>query len=190
MINTDSSSPGLTWLAFAMLTVVSWGVYGIFLHTGTMGMADPANGRIKAFLFVGIAYFLTAVLAPLAILMSRGSTWTFPAPGLWWSLIAGIVGAIGALGVLLAFGAAPKPTASYVPVIMSIIFAGAPIVNAVVAFGWHPPAGGLSAIKPQFLLGILLAAVGGFLVTLYKPDAPAAPPKAAPHATQAEAAGH
>ena len=54
------------------MTVVSWGVYGIFLHTGQMGMGDPANGRYKAFLFVGIAYFLTAVLAPLAMLLIRG----------------------------------------------------------------------------------------------------------------------
>jgi hypothetical protein len=169
------------WLFFAFLTVACWGVYGVFLHTGTVGMQDPANGRIKAFLFVGLAYFLTAVLAPLVILASRGASlafWSYPGKGFWWSLLAGAVGAVGALGVLLAFGAAPKPTASYVPVIMSIIFAGAPIVNAVVAFCSHPPEGGLSAIKPQFLLGIVLAAAGGCLVTLYKPDAPAAPPKA------------
>jgi uncharacterized membrane protein YeaQ/YmgE (transglycosylase-associated protein family) len=178
----NTSSPGVAWLYFSFLTVVCWGVYGVFLHTGTMGLADPANGRMKAFLLVGLAYFLTAVLAPLAILASKGASaafWAYPAKGFWWSLIAGIVGALGALGVLLAFGAAPKPTASYVPVVMSIIFAGAPIVNAIVAFCWHPPEGGLSAIKPQFLLGIVLAAAGGCLVTFYKPDAPAGPPKAA-----------
>ena len=67
MINANSDSPGLTWLAFAFLTVVSWGVYGVFLHTGQVAMQDPVNGRYKAFLFVGIAYFLTAVLAPLAV---------------------------------------------------------------------------------------------------------------------------
>lgn len=172
----------MTWLFYALLTVFSWGVYGVFLHTGTMGMGDPVNGRIKAFLLVGFAYFLTAVLAPVAILMSKGASaafWTYPAKGFWWSLIAGTVGAIGALGVLLAFGAAPKPTSAYVPVVMSIIFAGAPIVNAIVAFCMHPPTGGVSAIKPQFFLGIVFAAVGGCLVTLYKPDAPA-PAKAPP----------
>ncbi len=85
-----------------------------------------------------------------------------------WSLIAGIVGALGAFGVLLAFGAAPKPTVKYVPVVMSIIFAGAPLVNAVVALAMHPPEGGLASIRPQFFLGIVLAAIGGCLVTLYK----------------------
>jgi len=41
----------------------------------------------------------------------------------------------------------------------------------------HPPAGGISAIKPQFYLGILLAALGGCLVTYYKPNSPAAKPQ-------------
>ena len=54
----------------------------------------------------------------------------------------------------------------------------------------HPPQGGLSAIKPQFLLGILLAAIGGCLVTLYKPDAPA-PAKAPPaQSAPAKSAGN
>ena|SRR5437868_1717680 len=164
----------MNWLIFALCTVFSWGVYGIFLHSGQMQMKDLVNGRYKAFLFVGIAYFLTAVLAPLGILVARGADWKYPPPGMWWSLLAGIVGAIGAFCVLLAFGAAPKPTARYVPVIMSIIFAGAPVVNAVVALSIHPPEGGASSIKPQFYLGILMAAIGGCLVTLYKPDAPPA----------------
>ena len=56
------------WLIFALMTVASWGVYGVFLHAGQVGMADPVHGRYKAFLWVGIAYFLVAVLAPLAVL--------------------------------------------------------------------------------------------------------------------------
>ena len=132
-------------------------------------MKDAANGRYKAFLFVGLAYFLTAVLAPLAVLMVRGADWNYPKSGMLWSLIAGIAGALGAFCVLLAFGAKGTPA-----VVMSIVFAGAPVVNAVVAVWQHPPTGGLGSIKPQFFLGILLAALGGFLVTLYKPAAPVA----------------
>jgi drug/metabolite transporter (DMT)-like permease len=157
----------MNWLTFALLTVVSWGVYGIFLHTGQMGMKDAVNGRYKAFLFVGLAYFLTAVLAPLAVLMIRGADWNYPKGGMLWSLIAGIAGAVGAFCVLLAFGAKGTPA-----VVMSIVFAGAPVVNAVVAIWQHPPATG--SIKPQFFLGIILAALGGCLVTLYKPGPPAA----------------
>jgi drug/metabolite transporter (DMT)-like permease len=174
---SSSNQSGLTWLLFAFLTVASWGVYGVFLHKGQMAMSDPVNGRYKAFLFVGIAYFLTAVLAPLAVLLAKGASWAYPAKGMWWSLLAGIVGAIGAFGVLLAFGAKGTPA-----VVMSIVFAGAPVVNAVYSLMSHPPAGGFGAIKLQFFLGILLAAVGGCLVTFYKPNP--APPKPSPVAGQ------
>jgi len=168
---TSGSEPAsLVWLAFALVTVATWGLYGVFLHSGQLGMGDAALGRYKAFLLVGIAYFLTAVLAPLAILFLKGgASWSFPATGVVWSLLAGLVGAAGAFCVLLAFGAKGSPA-----VVMSIIFAGAPIVNAVVALAMHPPAGGLGALRWQFVAGILLAALGGCLVTLYKP-----PPSAA-----------
>jgi hypothetical protein len=173
--------PGVTWLAFSLLTVACWGLYGVFLHSGQAGMNDAANGRYKAFLWVGIAYFLTAVLAPLLLLALRGATWSFPLKGVGWSLVAGILGAAGALGVLLAFGAKGTPA-----VVMSIVFAGAPIVNSLYSLLQHPPAGGLTRLPLPFLLGILLAAVGGCLVTLYKP-APALI-KGGAHASAAPAA--
>src|SRR5258708_31747748 len=105
MNTANSSPPGMTWLLFALMTVVSWGVYGVFLHSGQIAMKDPVHGRYKAFLLVGLAYFLTAVLAPLILLLWRGADWTYPAGGMGWSLFAGIVGAIGALCWLPAFGA-------------------------------------------------------------------------------------
>jgi len=161
---SGENQANMTWLIFALMTVASWGVYGIFLHKGQVLMGDAINGRYKAFLFVGLAYFLIAVLAPLGVLMANGADWKFTGGGMWWSLLAGVVGAIGAFCVLLAFGARGTPA-----VVMSIIFAGAPVVNAVVALALHPPAGGWGSIKPQFYLGILLAALGGCLVTFYKP---------------------
>ncbi len=179
MNTANSSPPGMTWLLFALMTVVSWGVYGVFLHSGQIAMKDPVHGRYKAFLFVGLAYFLTAVLAPLILLLWRGADWSYPAGGMGWSLFAGIVGAIGAFCVLLAFGAKGKP-----PEVMAIVFAGAPIVNALYALWLHPPAGGLSAMRPQFFLGIVLAALGGCLVTLYKD-----PKLAVPAALTTPAAG-
>ena len=129
----------MNWFIFSLMTVVSWGLYGIFLHSGQVAMKDQANGLFKAFLFVGLAYFLTAVLAPLGMLATRKAAWTFPTAGMGWSLLAGIVGAVGAFCVLLAFGA--KGT----------------------------PEGGLGAVRWQFYLGIILAATGGCLVTFFKP---------------------
>lgn len=160
----DNGQAGGTWLAFALMTVVCWGVYGILLHAGQLGMNDLQYGRYKAFFWVGVAYFLFAVLAPAGMLVVQGAEWSMPSKGVWLSLLAGIVGAVGAFGVLLAFGAKGHPT-----VVMSIIFAGAPIVNALVALAIHPPAGGLSTLRWQFVVGILLAALGGTMVTLYKP---------------------
>ncbi len=162
----------MNWLTFALMTVVSWGLYGVLLHTGQLNMKDAVNGRYKAFLFVGLAYFLTAVLAPLAMLVVRGASWSYPKSGMLWSLVAGIAGAIGAFCVLLAFGAKGTPA-----VVMSIVFAGAPIVNALYSIWQHPPGGGLSSIKPQFYIGIILAALGGCLVTYYKPNPPPAKPQ-------------
>jgi hypothetical protein len=60
---------------------------------------------------------------------------------------------------------------------MSIIFAGAPIVNAIVGIAMHPPKGGFSGIPIPFIAGILLAAIGGFMVTKYKPAPAPEPPK-------------
>lgn len=165
------------WLFFAIGTVLTWGLYGIFLHMGQVGMQDPVNGRYKAFLFVGVAYFLTAVLAPLLILIARGSDWNFPGKGLWLSLIAGILGAVGAFFVLLSLGALfAQGNKSAPAIVMSIIFAGAPIVNAIVSLIMHPPAGGFSAMRWQFVVGIFMAALGGYLVVKFKPDpAPSKP---------------
>src|SRR4051794_807015 len=99
----------MNWLSFALITVFAWGVYGVLLAKGQGLMADPVNGRYKAFLFVGVAYFLTAVLAPLAKLIMAGASWSLPQGGMTWSLIAGIMGALGAFGTLLAFGAKGDP---------------------------------------------------------------------------------
>lgn len=53
------------------------------------------------------------------------------------------------------------------------------IINAIVGIAMHPPKGGLAAIPIPFILGILLAALGGFMVTKFKP-APTPPTSASP----------
>lgn len=164
MPTPSAPMPGMTWLFFVLITVLCWGLYGVLLHTGQLSMGDPIHGRYKSFLFVGGAYLLIAVLAPTVMLIANGASWSFPVKGMLWSTLAGVVGAVGAFCVLLAFGAKGVPS-----VVMSITFAGAPIVNAIAAMVIHPPAGGLSSLRWPFVLGILLAALGGCLVTLFRP---------------------
>jgi hypothetical protein len=49
-------------------------------------------------------------------------------------------------------------------------------LNALYSLVLHPPAGGWLKLPLPFILGIVLAAVGGCLVSLYKPaSAPARP---------------
>ncbi len=143
------------------MTVCCWGMYGILLHQGAMAMQDPEFGRLKAFVVVGAAYMLVAVLAPLGVLLARGASMSFDPPGIGWSLAAGTVGAIGALGVLLAFGAGGRP-----PTVMTLVFAGAPVINAVVGVTM---AGRWGEVRWPFVLGIVLAISGASLVGLYKP---------------------
>jgi len=163
----------MNYIYYALLTVVCWGTYGICMHEGSVGMKNGDHGRIMAFLWVGIAYFITAVVAPIVILKLNNVPLSFPTKGWVWSLVAGTLGAIGALGVLLAFGKMPSP--AYVPVVMSIIFAGAPMVNAIVS---TTKEGNWAFVRWPFVLGIAMAALGGYLITKYAPKPPKSPPSA------------
>ncbi len=159
------------WVVYALMTVVSWGLYGAFLNKGAKGFD---HDRMKAFFFVGIAYVLIAVLAPLAVIIKRRHGVEFfehPA-GVKWSLFAGIVGALGAFTVLFALS--ENPVSKLNPAmgasqVMSLVFAGAPIVAAVYGLMLNPPKEGLGSLDWRFVAGLVLAAGGGALVTLYKP---------------------
>jgi len=170
----------MNWLVFAVLTVLSWGVYGVLLHKGRgqmpMGPEAPHAG-LKAFLFVCIAYALIG-LAAAAMLKWRGSNWSFTAGGVRWSLIAGGAGALGAFTLVLALGAAaPIYKSAAAAAVMPIVFAGAPMVNTVVAMALHPPAGGIKSLPLPFVIGCVMAATGAFLVAKFAPTNTGAPAK-------------
>lgn len=169
MIGLIDEPENMWWLLCSLLTVFCFGVYGNLLHTGQVGMKDAKFGRYKAFLLVGVAYFVVAVILPILLLIPAEGGFDFKMSGSLYSLTAGAFGAVGAFCILLAFGAKGTPV-----VVMSIVFAGAPIVNAIFSIILHPPEGGIGSIHPNFYLGIVLAAIGGGLVTFYKP--PPAPP--------------
>lgn len=178
----------MTWLYWALLTVFSWGIYGVILHKARgqmpMGADEAPHASLKAFLFVCIAYAVIGVVAAVVIKM-RGSDWSLTSAGVTWSLVAGIAGAVGALALVLSLGEASQIfAAAAAAAVMPIVFAGAPLVNTVTAMALHPPRDGLKSLPPLFIVGCLLAAGGAFLVAKYapsntgaktKPAAPTAP---------------
>ncbi len=149
-------------LAFTAMTFVAWGAYGPLLHHGTASMGRDS---LRAFVGVGIAYFIIAVIVPIFILRTQGETGKWTISGTFYSLIAGAVGAFGALGVILAlaYGGAPI-------YVMPLVFGFAPIVNTLVT-AWMSKT--FDQISLVFIGGIVVAALGVAGVLAFKPPAPA-----------------
>jgi hypothetical protein len=147
----------MNWLVFVLGAVLSWGVYGSLLHRGQVALGSPT----KALLCVGVAYFLIGVLAPVAMLASQGQLSGFNAGGTTTATVAGALGALGAVCIILAFRAGGLPT-----YVMPLVFGGAPLVNVLVSMALHPPR---TAPSPMLYLGFLLAATGAYLVLRFKP---------------------
>lgn len=155
----------MKWIAYALCTVVCWGLYGAYLHKGATGFD---GNRMKAFLFVGVAYFLIAVLGPIVLIFTSGNGWEMKPDGMKWSLVAGVLGAVGALTVLIALNENPIKGPAAASQVMSLVFAGAPMVAA--GYGLIVRHSDKPLVVPwQFIVGLGMAAAGGCLVTLYKP---------------------
>ncbi len=168
-----------TALLYVLGVVICWGLYSVFLHMGSIGMKvtdgdDVTSNRMKAFLLVGIAYVLVAVVGPLIVLKMRdtgsASHWAFPSFGWKMSLVAGLLGAFGAFFLLMALGSDGGDVSMrkvLIALVPTLVFAGAPIVNAIVSVTKENMWG---KTPPQFFAGLLLAAVGAGLVMYYKPS--------------------
>src|SRR5713226_4154079 len=168
-----------TWMAFVVGAVLSWGVYVPVLHEGqaTMGGGSPSAGAVRAFLCVGMAYFVTAVVIPLMALqfgLAGGETLDFKTKdgsinsyALTFSTLGGIAGAAGALCIIFSIKNGGSPM-----YVAPLVFAGAPIVNVIVSLSWHPEKvksfADASSGWMMFIAGILLAAIGAGLVLFSK----------------------
>jgi len=147
------------WMIFVVMTVVCWGAYVPTLHNGQMALGK--NSALRAFLFVGLAYFITAVGVLAFVLLTKSEPWTFNGKGMSLSTLAGLLGAIGALGIVFALKEGGRPI-----IVAPLVFAGAPIVNTIVSMIWHKPA---KAPHLLFYVGIVLAAAGAAMALKYKP---------------------
>lgn len=151
------------FLPFVFLTVACWGNYGPLMHHGNLAMGDA----LRPFVGVGFAYFFIAVVVPTLLLM-RGEKGSWSKDGIVLSLIAGAVGALGALGVIVAFSAGAKPV-----YVMPLVFGGAPVINTLVTMALGK---NFEPVRPIFLAGIAMAAIGGAGVLFFRPGAPVAAP--------------
>lgn len=150
-------------LPFVALTFVSWGVYGPVLHVGQELMAESQGlSTLRPFICVGIAYFLIAVLFPLVVLFTRGETGHWSASGTFWSFYAGVIGAVGALGIILAFKFRGAPV-----YVMPLVFGCAPVVNTFVTMFM---AGTFREASRKFYVAILIVAIGAAGVMAFKPS--------------------
>jgi hypothetical protein len=155
--------PWTSWipriLAIA-LAIVSWGAYGPVLHKGQAAMH---HSRLRPLICVGLAYFLIAVITPYFFLGELGEDSTYVSVGTFWSLAGGICGAVGAIGIIMAFNSGGKPL-----YVMPLVFGGAPVVNTLAK-------GGLENIGGLFLAGLILVIAGAVMVLIFAPrgDAPA-----------------
>ncbi len=147
-------------LLFVAMAVLFWGTYVPMIHHGQRGFVRPSP--LHAFLFVGLAYFLTAVVVPAVLLWwAKVEAPAFAARGIALSTLAGVCGAVGALGVILALKTGGKPT-----MVAPLVFAGAPIMASVVSILWDKPARSPSV---WYWIGIIVAAAGAAMVLRFKP---------------------
>jgi hypothetical protein len=148
-----------------VMAVVCWGSYGPVLHLGQMKMG---GSRLRPFCCVGLAYFFIAVAVPLSLItLDRlGSQWTWP--GMLWSIAAGTAGAVGALGIILAFNSGGKPI-----FVMPLVFGFAPVINTLVAL---LQAKQLHTIDPIFAASLATIIGGAVMVLIFAPKAQHGPP--------------
>lgn len=179
-----------TWLLYVLMAGLCWGTYVPLIAFGgknlSFGKDNPMAGRYLAFLCVGIAYVVIAVLFPLIRAYVVGHALipdaqkagekviTNPDYGLVFACLAGAAGALGALGVIFATASAGPDDRIYIG---PLIFTLAPLLNTLVSLFWHPTAEnvfhfGAPEHMPSWKLfvGVVLVGIGAGMILLSKEE--------------------
>jgi hypothetical protein len=188
----------IPWWGYVVLAGLAWGTYvPIIFYGGTELTTRPGTigGRLASILCVGVAYFVLGVVIPVVLMGLRDDAKPdWKTNGLVFSALAGVAGAVGAICVIFASKAAVDAAkaegvnpATYRVFIAPLIFALAPMINTILSLIWHPQPGdpwhfGFEVPGWKLPVGILLVAVGTFLVLKSKEDMEASKgaPKPAP----------
>ncbi len=143
---------------FIALTALCWGGYGPLLHKGQVAMA---GSRLRPFICVGLAYFLVAVLVPIILRYVLGDHGHMSTTGVLFSLAAGAAGAIGSLGIILAFNFGGKPI-----YVMPLVFGGAPVINTLTSILTSKQP---LTPSPEFYAGLIIVVAGAATVLIFAP---------------------
>src|SRR5205807_658350 len=82
------------WLFYVALAGLAWGTYVPIIFYGGNEFGGKSNARLMAILCVGLAYFVIAVLLPLALFLSGQEQWPdMKTTGLVFASLAGVAGA-------------------------------------------------------------------------------------------------
>jgi hypothetical protein len=119
------------------------------------------HSRLRPLICVGVAYFVIAVIIPYFFLGEMGEASTYRSWGTVWSLLGGSLGALGALGIILAFNSGGKPI-----FVMPLVFGGAPVINTAVAVSTKHMWGNVSSF---FWAGLILVIAGAAIVLVFAP---------------------
>jgi hypothetical protein len=167
-----------TWLFFVAGAALTWGAYVVTIDHGRTKLAQglPRTAMpvaaMRAFLFIGLAYFALGVVVPAIYLFTHklppGQDPGLNMRGSVLSTIAGILGAAGALCIVFAVAHARRSGAPGAALYVApLVFAFAPIINCLISLAVEPP-----DTKPGigFYLGLVMAAAGAALVLINKPE--------------------
>ncbi len=160
------------WLAFALGAGLCWGTYIPMIAFG----GKELGSRYTAFLCVGIAYLLIAIVFPVGKFMTTPGEFKAKPLGLTFATLAGAAGAFGALFVIFANNAA-KDNPDARMYIAPVIFGLAPLLNTLISLLWHPSSDdplhfAAPKVWPDWKLyvGILLTGAGIALVLYSKEE--------------------
>jgi len=155
-------------IASFAITILAWGLYGPVLHWGQAAMVTDAGremgekyARLRPFVCVGLAYFVIGVVVPVVLLKLKGESGEWTLRGIIFSLAGGALGAIGALGIIMAFNFGGKPI-----FVMPLVFGGAPVVNSFLTIYW---AKRMKDIGPLFSAGLVMVLIGAITVLVFSP---------------------
>jgi hypothetical protein len=119
-----------------------------------------------------LAYFVIAVVLPYFFLGEMGEDSSYLRIGTLWALLGGALGAVGALGIIMAFNFGGRPV-----YVMPLVFGGAPVINTFIAILKE---GLLGEVNAFFWAGLILVIAGAVMVLVLAPRGEGPKPEAEP----------